>query len=125
MAAKPVLDIMAAVRDLDSSRSAIVELSKVGYCYWPYRETTMHWFCRPSEAVRSHHLHLVPFGSQLWLDRLAFRDFLRRNPNAAADYARLKQELARRYEWDRETSTDAKRPFVERILELASREKPP
>ncbi len=125
MAAKPVIDIMAAVRDLDSSRPAIVELSKVGYCYWPYRETIMHWFCKPSEAIRTHHLHLVPIGSQLWLDRLTFRDFLRGNPNVAADYASLKQELARRYEWDREAYTDGKRPFVERILELAARGKQP
>lgn len=121
LAAKPVIDIMAAVRDLDSSRPAIEALTKVGYCYWPYREDVMHWFCKPSDALRTHHLHLVPLRSQLWLDRLAFRDYLRSNPTIAAEYATLKRELARQYEWDRETYTDAKLPFVERVLKLAAR----
>src|SRR5512138_3669521 len=72
LAAKPVIDIMAAVRDLDSSRPVIDVLPRLGYCYWPYREDVMHWFCKPSDAFRTHHLHVVPFRSQLWLDRLAF-----------------------------------------------------
>jgi GrpB-like predicted nucleotidyltransferase (UPF0157 family) len=72
--------------------------------------------CKPSPAFRTHHLHLVPFRSPLWVERLAFRDCLRRDPAVAAEYARLKRDLARRYECDREAYTEAKGPFVRQVL---------
>lgn len=125
LAAKPVIDIMAPVHDLDSSRSTIDVLSTLGYCYWPYRADVMHWFCKPSAAYRTHHLHVVPYCSPLWFDRLAFRDFLRAHPPVAAEYANLKYRLAKIYEFDRDGYTDAKLPFVERVLCMASpRSKP-
>src|SRR5262245_33402727 len=124
LAAKPVIDIMAAVRDLDSSRPVIDVLPRLGYCYWPYREDVMHWFCKPSDAFRTHHLHVVPFRSQLWLDRLAFRDYLRIHRPVAEEYASLKCQLAKLYEFDREAYTDAKLPFVEWVLHMAAQDKP-
>lgn len=117
--AKPVIDIMAAVDTLDVSRPAIPVLVGLGWAYFPYRAEVMHWFCKPSPAFRTHHLHLVPFNSPLWTERLAFRDYLRRNPTVAAEYAQLKRELAERYEFDREAYTDAKGPFVRRVLDRA------
>ena len=120
LAAKPVIDIMAPVRDLESSRSTIEALSILGYCYWPYRAEVMHWFCKPSAAHRTHHLHVVPYSSQLWFDRLAFRNYLRAHPAVAADYANLKHGLAKMYEFDRDAYTEAKLPFVEQVLRMAS-----
>ena len=76
----------------------------------------MHWFCKPSPEFRTHHLHMVPIGSQLWNDRLAFRDALRGNPTLAAEYATLKTGLAVEFREDREAYTDAKTPFVIRVL---------
>lgn len=123
--AKPVIDIMAAVDSLDASRPVIAVLVGLGWTYFPYRAEVMHWFCKPSPAFRTHHLHLVPFGSPLWTERLAFRDYLRRDPIVAAEYAQLKRELAERDEFDREAYTDAKGPFVQRIVERALAREPP
>lgn len=75
--AKPVIDIMAAIGDLAASRPAIEALKPHRYGYFDYKADEMHWFCKPSDAERTHHLHLVPFGSSLWRARLAFRDRLR------------------------------------------------
>jgi uncharacterized protein CbrC (UPF0167 family) len=80
----------------------------------------MHWFCKPSPTFRTHHLHVVPFRSQLWVDRLAFRDFLRSHRSVAMEYATLKHALAERYEFDRDAYTDAKSQFVETVLRLAA-----
>lgn len=121
LVAKPVIDIMAAVGTLDASRDALPALAPLNYVYFPYRADIMHWLCKPSDAVRTHHLHLVPFGSALWHDRLAFRDYVRRHPSVAAEYAALKLELAAKYELDRAAYTDAKEPFVRRVLALAGR----
>ena len=116
MPAKPVIDIMAAVHNLEDSMSAIDALAEVGYCYFPYLPDKMHWFCKPSPAFRTHHLHLVPIGSARWRDSLTFRDMLRREPALAAEYATLKGDLAKMYEFDREGYTAEKTPFIERVL---------
>jgi GrpB-like predicted nucleotidyltransferase (UPF0157 family) len=122
--AKPIIDIMAGVVDLSSSLEARESLATLDYLYFPYRADVMHWFCKPSPERRTHHLHLVPFGSPLWADRLAFRDHLRESAAARAEYAALKTSLAERYPSDREAYTDAKEPFVHRIIALASRGAP-
>jgi GrpB-like predicted nucleotidyltransferase (UPF0157 family) len=114
--AKPIIDIMAAVADLASSRPAIEAVKPLSYCYFDYRSDQMHWFCKPSDAQRTHHLHLVPFGSQLWVDRLAFRDLLRRDAAVRDAYAQLKFTLAERHRNDREAYTEAKTEFIRTAL---------
>ena len=117
--AKPVIDIMAGVRDLPSSLEARAALAPLSYIYFPYRMDIMHWFCKPSPAQRTHHLHLVPVGSTLWLERLAFRNYLRSSPAAAAEYAALKLALAEQHQFDRQAYTDAKGDLVRSILDRA------
>jgi GrpB-like predicted nucleotidyltransferase (UPF0157 family) len=116
LAAKPVIDIMAGVRDLPSSHEARVPLAELQYVYFPYRADVMHWFCKPSAQHRTHHLHLVPFESTLWSDRLAFRDYLRSSAAAASEYAALKMTLATLHRLDREAYTEGKGEFVRSIL---------
>jgi GrpB-like predicted nucleotidyltransferase (UPF0157 family) len=116
MPAKPVIDIMAPVRSLEESRPGVVELARAGYVYFPYRTDVMHWFCKPSAAFRTHHLHLVPFGSKQWVECLAFRDAIRRNEELANEYATLKSCLAEQFKFDREAYTEGKAPFIERVL---------
>jgi GrpB-like predicted nucleotidyltransferase (UPF0157 family) len=119
LAAKAVLDIMAGVESLDASRPVISMLEALAYCYFPYHADEEHWFCKPSPQVRTHHLHLVPFGGRAWIECIAFRDYLRQNPDVATDYASLKRQLAAQYRFDREAYTDAKAPFIRRTVELA------
>ena len=123
LAAKPVIDIMAGVETLDASRPAIASLVDLGYCYAPYRENSEHWFCKPSFALRTHHLHLIPFESREWNETIAFRDYLRAHSQIATEYEDLKRGLARRYRFDREAYTEAKGPFVARITGVALRER--
>jgi len=119
MAAKPVIDIMAGVQTLEGSRPAIQAAIELGYCYSPYRPDLEHWFCKPSFAFRTHHLHLVPFGSKQWLEPIAFRNYLRVHPAVAAEYEALKRRLAREHHFDREAYTEAKHSFVSRVTESA------
>jgi GrpB-like predicted nucleotidyltransferase (UPF0157 family) len=123
--AKPVIDIMAPVASLRASEAAIAAAAAVGYVHHPYRADVMHWFCKPSPHVRTHHLHLVPMGSDLWRDRLAFRDALRASSALAAEYAELKRRLAQQYRDDREAYTEHKAPFVRRALLARGTERKP
>ena len=120
--AKPIIDLMMPVADLESSRPAIKLLKRSGYVYADYRSDVMHWFCKPSLQARTHHLHLVPFESPLWNERLTFRDYIRKHPQYATTYANLKRKLAKEFRFDREAYTEAKGPFVKYIVGLASEE---
>lgn len=124
VAAKPVIDIMVAVASLDASRPAISAAKAAGYIYWPYKANVMHWFCKPSDAYRTHHLHLVPYGSSLWQARLGFRDALRADSKLAGEYAQLKYHLANKYREDREAYTASKSEFVHRVIKSIGLDQP-
>jgi GrpB-like predicted nucleotidyltransferase (UPF0157 family) len=121
MVAKPVIDIMAGVSGLDESRPCVELLEQLEYCYAPYRADVMHWFCKPSPQRRTHHLHLVPTGSQRFTDVLRFRDYLRTHPVVADQYARLKRQLAVRFVDDREAYTQGKSEMVAAVTADAHR----
>jgi GrpB-like predicted nucleotidyltransferase (UPF0157 family) len=115
--AKPIIDILVGVRSLEQSRDCFVPVARLGYLYAPYLSAEMHWFCKPHPARRTHHLHLVPLGSQRYVQELAFRDRLRTNSEIAQKYGNLKKELATRFVNDREGYTEAKTDFIRRVLE--------
>jgi GrpB-like predicted nucleotidyltransferase (UPF0157 family) len=116
LSAKPIVDIMLGVQSLAGSKGAITLLVAKGYCYYPYKVDVMHWFCKPTPEIRTHHLHLVPFQSDLWFERLAFRDCLRKNVDLATEYASLKHKLARQFKDERERYTQGKGPFIQDVL---------
>lgn len=113
--AKPVVDMMALVTDPDAFVEPIVA---VGYEYPAAYNATLEgrrWLCRPSAAVRTHHLHLVT--DRQVLDRhLVLRDVLRQDPSLAAEYAELKLHLAQQFASDREAYTHHKSDFINRVL---------
>ena len=117
--AKPVIDILAGVSSLEASRPAIEAAATAGYCYFPYRPELEHWFCKPSAAFRTHHLHLMPIGTPQWSRPIAFREYLKAHPDVAAEYAELKRGLAVRFRLDREAYTDAKAPFINAVTDKA------
>jgi len=113
--AKPVLDLMALVEDVDAPVAALIQAG--GYQY-PEAFNAMlsrkRWLCRPTAAHRTHHLHLVDDRTEL--DRhLRFRDRLRASAPLADEYARVKRELAGRFANDREAYSEAKSAFVRRV----------
>jgi GrpB-like predicted nucleotidyltransferase (UPF0157 family) len=62
---------------------------------------------------RVFHIHIRPRGDY---HETAFRDYLLSHPKAAAEYAELKLDLFKRYEYDRDGYTNAKSAFINGIL---------
>jgi len=120
IAAKPIIDMVAGVRDLDETRAAFGPLRELSYEYAFHRPRTHRFYKPPSPSLATHHLHLTEPGSDLWRERLAFRDALRTDPALAAEYQALKLRLV---EEERrggaEYTAAAKRPFVARVLASA------
>ena len=126
MAAKPIIDILIAVRSLAEARATMVEpLRRLDYVFWADNPKTDRMFfvkgMPPYGARRTHHVHITEPTGEMW-SRLTFRDYLRTHPDEAQRYERLKRALAVVHHADREAYTDAKAAFVEEILTKASRE---
>ena len=118
LAAKPILDMVAGVRDLDEARAAFEPLREQSYLHAPHRSGVAHHFSKPSlrSSEVTHGLHLTEPGSDLWRERLVFRDVLRDDPGLAAEYQALKLRLAREHGRDERAYVDGKRAFVGRVL---------
>lgn len=105
--AKPIVDMLAAVRSLTEAREAFPALEALGYRHRPHRPEA-HLFVRDGYGV-----HLTEPGSDLWRERLAFRDALRGSAELRAEYAAWKEEHfvggERNYDGD-------KWPLVQRVL---------
>ncbi len=114
--AKPIIDILVGVPNLEAGRTCFEPLADLDYLYAPYLPAEMHWFCKPDPAHRTHHLHLVPFDSPRYRAELTFRDRLRADPQLAANYAALKRDLAKHHRNDREEYTAAKATFIRSAL---------
>ena len=123
MSAKPIIDIMVGVTHLNEIESRISDLNAIGYRYVPKHESELperRYFRKPITGPSTHHLHCVVRDTAFWNRHLLFRNYLREYPAAAADYLRLKSDLARKYRSDRAAYTTAKSTFIESILEKAS-----
>ena len=118
VAAKPIVDMVASVRDLEEAREAYEPLEAAGYVDEPHRPEIAHHFAKPALELdaRRLNLHLTEPSSSLWRERLAFRDALRADPSLAAKYEALKLRLAHEHPTDVRTYTDGKRDFVRRVL---------
>jgi GrpB-like predicted nucleotidyltransferase (UPF0157 family) len=125
LAAKPIVDVMASVTDLDLVvAQASGGLVADGWCYVPPALDGRPWrrfFVKPdaSGVRREAHLHLIEAGHPRWGAQLAFRDALRRDPGLAREYAELKRRLATAHGHDREAYTEGKAEFVNLVLNSA------
>jgi GrpB-like predicted nucleotidyltransferase (UPF0157 family) len=120
LAAKPIIDMIAGVRDLEEARAAFEPLGQLGYVHHEHRPEA-HAFAKPGGGgwwKDTHHLHLTVPGSDIWRERLAFRDALRATPELRADYEQWKVSHASRVGQSAPYRL-SKTAFVSRVLEQA------
>lgn len=122
--AKPVIDILVLVEQLEPDEAYIESLQSLGYVHqtWP-GDAPDHVFLRKG-LPRTHHLHIVQKGSYEHLRHIAFRDYLRTHPETARAYAELKIMLAQVHAHDRDAYTNAKTDFVRDIEAKVLRQNP-
>lgn len=118
IAAKPVIDIVAGVAGFEKARAAFEPLGQELYVSDPHRPGIAHHFAKPSRRLpeMTYGLHLTEERSDLWRERLAFRDALRGDADLTAEYEALKFRLAHEHPDDLEAYTHGKRAFVARVL---------
>ncbi len=125
LSAKPIIDILIAVRSLAAAQATFVEtLRNLDYVYWADNPKKDRMFfvkgMPPFGSKRSHHVHVTEPDGEMWR-RLAFRDYLRAHPEEAETYERLKRRLAAEPQTDRDAYTNAKSAYVESVMRKASK----
>jgi len=122
--AKPIIDILVAVRSVQEAReTAVPPLEAIGYAFWSDNPRLDRMFfvkgLPPAALHRTHHLHIMESGKDM-LEQLLFRDYLRAHPTEASRYGNLKLELMVRYREDREAYTAAKSAYTNEVIAKAS-----
>jgi len=122
MPSKPTIDILAGVESMAVADSLFEAILGFGYTTSRSFNAMLpdrRWFMRSADGRRTHHLHLMVFGTEGWKHRIFFRDALRSNAELAHRYAILKSDLAAKFKQDREAYTNAKSEFVASVVARA------
>lgn len=119
LAAKPVIDIGVGIRSLADAPVLIPCIEKLGYIYEPALEQLLperRFFWKGTRTVHTCHLHLAEVDNPVLLRPLHFRDYLRKHPGTAEEYAVLKKELAKICAQDIDAYVTGKTGFVEKVM---------
>ncbi|MEA2552519.1 MAG: hypothetical protein QOJ65_695 [Fimbriimonadaceae bacterium] len=118
LAAKPIIDISAAVRDLASVPELFTGLKPLGYEVRPQESADRYdLWCRPAAQRPTHILHFMEDGSDAWIRPIIFRNALRADPDLRRQYAELKLKLAQACRDDNPTYGRKKTAFIERVVD--------
>jgi GrpB-like predicted nucleotidyltransferase (UPF0157 family) len=116
LSAKPIIDLLVEVRDIEKIDASNDVMSQLGYL--PKGENGIpgrRYFIKGDEIHRTHHLHIFQTRHPDIERHLNFRDYLIAHPEDAQVYGRLKQELARRFPADIDSYVAGKDEFIKEI----------
>lgn len=118
ISAKPIIDIAVDVNDFDDILSMREELRQNGIIYRFEERPKQRLFVMGDfeKDTRSHHIHVVIYGSDEWNNYINFRDYLNSNIKAAREYEAVKFRLAEQYPDDRIAYTDGKQKVIDKLL---------
>jgi len=120
MNAKPVIDMMCLVNDIEKIDTFNDQMHSLGYDVageWGIQGRRLF---RKGGKNRTHHIHVYQFDNPQIERHLVFRDYLRTHPGEVERYKRLKNELAQKYD-DTADYSKAKKPFVKEMEQRALR----
>lgn len=120
LSAKPIIDMMPVVRDIERVESFNPAMVQLGY--EPKGENGIpgrRYFAKGGDANRSHHVHIFALDNPEVNRHLDFRDYLIVHPAEARHYAALKAELAQQFPYDILDYMAGKDGLIKEILQKA------
>src|SRR3712207_3646011 len=112
LAAKPIIDVLVVVADVDAEPSYVAALEGAGFVL-RVREAGHRMFRTPDRGV---HVHVHAAGDQAIKDYLDLRDWLRVDESDRTLYAAVKRELAQRPWSDMNHYAEAKTEVIQQVL---------
>ncbi len=119
--AKPIIDLLGEVKDIQTVPSFNKQMSVIGYeakgeMGIPGRQ----YFRKGRDVIHTHHLHIFQTGHPEIRRHLAFVTYLKSHPTEAQEYSALKQRLVQEFGNKPEAYTLAKTEFIRAINEKAA-----
>lgn len=119
LSAKPVIDILLEVADINELARCNAAIISAGYVARGENGISgRRYFIKGGER-RSHQVHAFAAGDEQIIRHLAFRDYLRENRDIAATYAEIKREAASLCNNDAQGYSALKANFIAHHLQLA------
>jgi len=118
MKAKPVIDMMCIVKDIEKIDSFDNKMNSLGYDVAGEWGITGRRLFRKGGENRTHHIHFYEENNPQIDRHLIFRDYLRSHPKEVETYSSFKEKLAQRYDSTSEYSP-AKKTFVKDMEQRA------
>lgn len=72
------------------------------------------------QHVRSHHIHVVIWKQEAWMNYINFKEYLNEHEDEAVKYQVLKENLQKEYANDRAAYTKGKAEMIDHILRRAN-----
>ncbi len=118
MKAKPVIDMMCIVKDIEKIDLFNTKMNPLGYDVageWGIADRRLF---RKGGENRTHHIHFYQKNNPQIDRHLIFRDYLRSHPNEVETYNSFKESLVQRFDSTSEYSP-AKKTFVKEMEQRA------
>ena len=120
LCAKPIIDILLEVRDINTVDAFNKQLQHQGYTpRGEYGLPRRRFFPKTVGGRRISHVHTWQIGDPESERHLSFRDYLISHPDTSSEYGRLKKELAAQFAHDRQSYMDGKHAFCQETEQRA------
>ena len=112
LAAKPTIDILPEVTDVNELDGYNAAMEELGYTPMGEYGIPGRRYFHKGYPDRTYHLHAFNAGDPAAIRHIAFRDYLIAHPQIAAEYAELKRRCARECDNDIEKYGALKNDFI-------------
>ncbi|GMN99368.1 GrpB family protein [Parageobacillus thermoglucosidasius] len=109
MRAKPIIDILVEVKDIERVDHCNEQMSALGYRAMGENGISGRRYFRKE---RTHHIHVFETGNEHIIRHLAFKEYMIAHPEEAKAYSELKQKLSKQFPTDIESYIEGKDPFI-------------
>lgn len=115
--AKPIIDIMPVVHNLELVNTCKEALNDIGYKIFGESGVPGRIYMEKGGDNRTHHISTYQYNdAKNIINSLAFRDYLRCHPDVCIEYGEIKSNAALKYPTDYRNYIESKRVIVEQIL---------
>jgi GrpB-like predicted nucleotidyltransferase (UPF0157 family) len=120
LSAKPCIDIDVVIKDYSVFDDVVEKLGTIGYTHEGNLgiEDREAFKYKDKPHLQTHHLYVCPQQSKELHRHITFRDFLRKNPEAAKRYGAVKETAAQLFPDDIEQYIAYKSPCIEELYKI-------